>query len=599
MTARLHPRPLLARREWLDLDGEWEFAFDDDDTGLRARWQDGTEPLERRVIVPFPPESLASGVGETGHPVLWYRRSLPLRSLQAGRRAVLHFDAVDWAADVWVNGVHVVSHLGGHVGFAADITHALVDGEQQVVVVRVFDDATSLEQPRGKQDWEPDPHVIWYHRTSGIWRQVWIEVVSEIHLQSLIWTPLAEPGSVHVEARISGMGGRGDVALDLQFAVAGEPIGGARFSVHDGLVSTAFELSDARFDTEPDRLMWSPDSPHLIDVAATVRVGAEAVDTATSYLGLRTVGTDTTHILLNGRPLFLRMVLEQAYWPDSHLAAPSDDALRREVELIKSLGFNGLRMHQTTADPRFLYWCDRLGLLVWADAPATYRFSRLSLTNTVREWTEIVARDSSNPSVIAWVAFNESWGVPDLATSARQQDAVLALVHLLRALDPSRLVIGNDGWEFVGGDFIGVHDYTQSADLIDERYGTPDAAARTVRGGRPGGRMLAVPGALDGEGLLPVVLSEFGGTSYSPDDESWAGYGEVDSATGLLSRIGGLMRVVHAASGLAGFCYTQLTDTLQEKNGLLTADRRPKFDDREMRAVFAGVSLAAGGAEYG
>ena len=588
MTASLHPRPLLARADWLDLDGEWEFAFDDEDTGRGARWQDGTQSFDRTVIVPFPPESPASGIGETGHPVLWYRRNIPLDSLAAGSRAVLHFEAVDWAADVWVNGVHVVGHLGGHVGFCADITHALIDGAEQVVVVRAFDHTTSLEQPRGKQDWEPDPHVIWYNRTSGIWRQVWLEVVADVHLHSLTWTPLAEPGSVHVEARIEGADGRADVALDLQFAIEGERIGGARFSAQDGLVSTTLELSDPRFDTEPDRLMWTPDSPHLLDVLATVQVGAVAVDEATSYLGLRTVGTDAAHFLLNGRPLYLRLVLEQAYWPDSHLASPSDDALRREVELIKSLGFNGLRMHQTTADPRFLYWCDRLGLLVWADAPATYRFSRLSLGNTVHEWTEIVARDSSNPCVVAWVAFNESWGVPDLATSARQQDAVLALVHLLRALDPSRLVIGNDGWEFVAGDLLGVHDYTQSPEQIGERYGSADATARTVAAGRPGGRMLAVPAALARDLAVPVVLSEFGGTGYSTDADSWAGYGWVESADEFVARVTGLMEAINAASGLAGFCYTQLTDTVQERNGLLTADRVHKADPGVLARAMRG-----------
>ncbi len=584
----IHPRPLLERAEWTDLNGDWQLEFDDSDVGVDDRWWVGDREFGRAIVVPFPPESTRSGVGEDGHSTVWYRRHADLARPTDGRRVILHFDAIDWESDVWINGIHVARHEGGHVGFAADVTHALEPSRSQVIVVRAFDSVASLEQPRGKQDWEPEPHVIWYRRTTGIWRSVWAEVVGRTHLTSLDWTTCASPGELAVESRLNAAT---DAMLDLEFVIEGRVIHRASHSFVDGQLAATLRLNDVRFSSEPERLLWSPENPLLIDVRASVRVDSVVVDTVSSYVGLRTVGTDDDHFVLNGRPYFLRLVLEQAYWPDTHLASPSDAALRSEVELIKQLGFNGVRMHQTTADPRFLYWCDRLGLLVWADAPASYRFSALSLTRTVREWMEILARDSSHPSIVAWVAFNESWGVPEVASSGRQRDAVRALFHLLKSVDPTRPVIGNDGWEFVAGDMLGVHDYTQSAELLRERYSTREAASATVVMSRPGNRRLTL--ASDRSPHVPIVLSEFGGVALSARDDTWSGYGTVDDHSEFLERLAGLIGVVNNASGLAGFCYTQLTDTLQERNGLLTEGREFKADPEIIAATVSGRSISS------
>lgn len=582
MTA--HPRPLLARADWTDLDGVWQLEFDDAGVGIDEGWYRGDRSFGREIEVPFPPESQRSGIGEDGHETVWYRRDAALPLPADGSRIILHFDAIDYEADVWVNGIHVVHHEGGHIGFASDITHALQDdAATQLIVVRAFDAVGSLEQPRGKQDWEPEPHVIWYRRTTGIWRSVWAEVVNRTHLTSLTWTPLASPGEVAVEARIAGAA---DAMLDLEFTLDGQVISRSSHSFVDGQLSATLRLNDVRFASEPDRLLWSPESPTLLDVRAVVRAGDVELDVSTSYVGLRTVGTDEHHFLLNDRPYFLRLVLEQAFWPDTHLSSPSEEAIRSEVETIKRLGFNGLRMHQTVADPRFLYWCDRLGLLVWADAPASYRFSPLSLARTTREWIELVARDVSHPSVVAWVAFNESWGVPELAVSARQREAVSGLYHLLRALDPSRLVIGNDGWEFVDGDMLGIHDYTQSADAVAERYGSHEATSFTVARRRPGNRNLVVGSA--SAPRVPVVLSEFGGVAFSTRDDTWSGYGAVSEEADFVERLRELVGAANRTEGLAGFCYTQLTDTLQERNGLLTEGREFKSDPVVIARIVQG-----------
>ncbi|OMH26684.1 hypothetical protein BKD30_04655 [Tersicoccus phoenicis] len=630
--ARLHPRPQLTRKQWLDLDGDWEFRFDDEDRGLDAGWWRRDVPFDRIIRVPYPPESALSGVGEDGHAIVWYRRTATLVA-PPGHRMLLHFAAVDHRADVWVNGVHVGAHEGGHVGFCLDVTHALgghgdtadaggadaaggAGGAGQTIVVRVFDDPRSLEQPRGKQDWEPEPHVIWYRRTTGIWRQVWAEAVPSTHLASVRWTPGARPGEIALDARVAGQHGRvaqherdarvavehglnpraavpegqaDDPALTLEavFRHDGQVLGSVAVGVVDGRARASLDLVDPRFTAEPHRLLWSPEHPTLIDVELTLRHGDATLDRAGSYVGLRTVATEDGRFLLNGRPTRLRLVLEQAYWPQSHLAAPDDDALRREVELTKSFGFTGIRMHQTVADPRFLYWCDRLGLLVWADAPAAYRFSSLTLERTTGEWMEIVARDASHPCVVAWVAFNESWGVPDVATDESQRNAVRGLTGLIKALDPSRPVIGNDGWEWVAGDLIGVHDYTHDGAVLRSRYEDRTAVEATLRHGRPGGRRLLLSDADDVRDL-PVVLSEFGGVGFHTSTADWEGYGAVTDEDAFVARLRDLVGAVHDSTGLAGFCWTQLTDTLQEKNGLLDEHRRPKAALALLRAIITG-----------
>jgi beta-galactosidase/beta-glucuronidase len=587
----VHPRPLLAREHWDDLNGEWEVRFDDEGRGLADGWWRPETRFERRITVPFPPESELSGVQEDGHPVVWYRHAATLPPPPQDGKVLLHFGAVDYRADVWVNGIHVGSHVGGHVGFHFYVTHALRPGAEQIITVRAFDDPRSLEQPRGKQDWQPEPHAIWYHRTTGIWRQVWAETVAGSHLSHVRWTPGARAGdlAVDIDIDIDGRGGA-DLELEIELQLEGEVLSRSRHSLVEGSLSASLSLRDPRFDTEPERLLWSPEHPTLIDAHLTLRRGRDVLDRVRSYVGLRTVAARGRRFLLNGRPHFLRLVLEQGYWPQSHLAAPSEDDLRREVQLVKDLGFNGIRMHQTVADPRFLYWCDRIGLLVWADAPAAYRFSSTALERTTSEWMEVLRRDASHPSIVAWVAFNESWGVPDLADDEQQRDAVKGLVGLLSALDPTRLVVGNDGWEYVDGNLLGIHDYTQSGEVLTARYGTVDAIRSAIAMDTPGGHGLTAQGVVPAYVPdVPVVLSEFGGIGYTTSDSAWPGYGTVDDEHAFVERLGSLLGAVNSSDGLAGFCYTQLTDTEQEMNGLTDSQRRTKAPVDVLRAIVLGT----------
>jgi hypothetical protein len=340
------------------------------------------------------------------------------------------------------------------------------------------------------------------------------------------------------------------------------------------------------------RLLWSPASPNLIEAEIELSnpAGTET-DRVQSYFGLRSIDVRDGRFHLNGAPMFMRLVLAQNYWPESHLAAPSADALRREVELAKALGFDGVRVHQKLEDPRFLYWCDRLGLLVWAEASSGFVYNDRLVDRLTREWSDAVRRDYSHPCIVAWVPHNESWGVPNLDTCPRQLAFVRALYNLTRALDGSRPVLGNDGWSHVAGDIMGVHDYAGCGDLLRERYANRAAVERTFAEVRPHHNPLLAHGHKLGD--EPVVISEFGGLSLRPEGEGeWFGYAQLDDVQAFSDAFEDLVSALLDSTALAGFCYTQLTDTEQETNGLLTAAREPKLPFDEIRAIVTRPSRA-------
>ena len=297
------------------------------------------------------------------------------------------------------------------------------------------------------------------------------------------------------------------------------------------------------------------------------------------------MAVDGDRFVLNGRPYRLRMVLDQGYWPQSGMTPPDDDALRRDVELARAMGFNGVRKHQKIEDPRYLYWADRLGLLVWEEMPSAYRFNRASVERTTREWMAVLRRDSSHPCIVAWVPFNESWGVPNLPMNADERHYVRALYSLTKTLDPSRPVVGNDGWESVATDIIGIHDYDADAEALMRRYQAEEILPRLFKRERPGGRTLVLEG--DRHLEQPIVLSEFGGIALAPGARGTWGYSRASSPDDLAARYTSLLNAVASMGVLSGFCYTQFADTYQEANGLLYADRTPKFPLRAIAAATA------------
>jgi beta-galactosidase/beta-glucuronidase len=581
-----YPRPQLRRERWMSLNGRWDFQFDED-----AVWSEPAS-LEwpAQIEVPFSPETAASGVQAQGYfRSVWYRRRFERPDMQPGERLLLHFGAVDFQADVWVNGTKVCSHEGGYTPFEADITDVLSGHGSQEIVVRALDDPLDLAKPRGKQDWKLEPHSIWYVRTSGIWQTVWLEVVAGTYIQSLKWTSNLKRWELGLAVQIGGRqqeGLRLHVSLNVHDHVM---LADDTYLVVAGEVHRQIALSDPGIDDSRNELLWSPSSPTLIDAKLELRDrDGTLLDTVYSYTALRTIAAQGDRFLLNGRPLALRLVLDQGYWPESGLTAPNDKALLKDVLLAKWLGFNGVRKHQKIEDPRYLYWADRAGLLVWEEMPSAYRYTTRSIERVTREWIEVVRRDTSHPCIVAWVPLNESWGVPDLPQSFAQRNYVQALYHLTKSLDPTRPVIGNDGWESVATDILGIHDYDSQPERIRRRYRQEDVESRLLSRERPGGRVLVVDSEKETEiGCQPLVLSEFGGIAYSSDRKAW-GYSRCHSPEDLLRQFRVLLEAVRSLPALAGFCYTQFADTYQEANGLLFANREPKAPFEEIASAVTG-----------
>jgi beta-galactosidase/beta-glucuronidase len=499
---------------------------------------------------------------------------------------LLHFEAVDYGATVWVNGAKVCEHRGGYTPFHIDMSHLVKADGPQEIVVRAEDDPADLAKPRGKQDWRLHPHSIWYPRTTGIWQTVWLERVPAIRLDNIVWSADLTRWEIALHAHVEGRCGK-KLTLALKLMREHIVLATDTYEVISGEVHRAIALSDPGIDDYRNDLLWSPVSPTLIDAFLELRdEDGTVLDSLESYTALRSVDVQGDRFILNGRPIILRLVLDQGYWPESGSTAPSDQALLHDVLLAKVLGFNGVRKHQKIECQRYLYWADRMGLLVWEEMPSAYRYTTTSIERLTSEWTEVLRRDSSHPCIISWVPFNESWGVPDLPDSPAQRHYVQALYHLTKTYDPSRPVVGNDGWESVATDIIGIHDYDDQPERIGKRYGINDIETHLFQRERPGGRMLFV--GEDKTWKHPIVLTEFGGIALGREDGIW-GYSRTETAEELVRRYSALLETVRNLPALAGFCYTQLTDTYQEANGLLYADRTPKAPFEEISKATTGA----------
>lgn len=599
---------MMCREQWASLDGIWQFAHDDDDTGLTDRWFDPgtTTPYAREIEVPFPPESPASGIGDRGlHPVVWYRRTVDHSALVGAEgagsgRVLIHFGAVDYRARVWFDGRLVATHVGGQTPFTADVTDVLDDLPEHVLVVRAEDDPHDLHQPRGKQDWREKPHSIWYERTTGIWQTVWSEVVPSQHILDVAWSSDVPAGLVRGEITLAQAPVR-PLEVHLTLRLDDEVLAEQSCLVRDRITVVDLAVPALRNGQDRARLLWTPEHPVLVDAAVmlrdklTEREAGDPVDAVDSYLGLRTASVGGGAFRLNGQPYYMRSVLNQGYRPETQLASRGSTELRDEVELIKALGFNAVRVHQKAEDPRFLFWADRLGLLVWGETAAAYEFSSTAVALLMTEWLELVRRDRSHPSIVVWVPVNESWGVQDIATDPAQQALTRSLADVTRALDPTRPVLSNEGWEHTASDILGLHDYTTDASVLRARYLDRQAAVDAALAGHgPQGRrpILAESQAqafLAGD--APLMITEFGGISMSQDEESW-GYEQVGSLEEYAASLAGLFDALRASSEVVGFCYTQFMDTGQETNGLVFADGKPKLPVESIAEIVTGTRAA-------
>ncbi|MFD1953151.1 glycoside hydrolase family 2 protein, partial [Paenibacillus thailandensis] len=522
----------------------------------------------------------ASGIGEeTFHPYVWYQRELDIPKEAEGKRVILHFQAVDYVAKVWINGVYVGRHQGGYAAFSFDITPYIAFGGANRLTVKA-EDSQSCTQPRGKQRWIDDNFECFYVQTTGIWQTVWLEVVNESYIESVKMTPDLDRTSVRFEYQVEGDFGQAPLRLETRISFQGKPV--KQFSA-------AIDRSWVRLDVDmrheangPWKLRaWSPQHPHLYDVEFVLYREDTIVDRVYSYFGMRKISIEKGKVLLNNTPIYQRLILDQGYWPDSHLTPPSEDALVEDIDKILAMGYNGVRKHMKIEDSRFLYWCDVKGLLVWSEMAATYEFNDEAVETFSNEWLEIVRQQYNHPSIITWVPFNESWGIPNILRDSRQQTFTEAIYHLTKTIDPNRPVVTNDGWEHTVSDIITLHDYEESGERFLARYSDKEAIVQSEIAFNNGKYAMAEGYEYRGQ---PIIVSEFGGIAFKTE-KGW-GYGnQVASEEEFIERFRKITQAIKAVDYICGYCYTQVTDVQQEVNGLLAPDRTPKIPLDVIRAI--------------
>ncbi|MBP7934705.1 MAG: beta-galactosidase [Phycisphaerae bacterium] len=557
-----HPRPDFQRDAWLSLNGEWQFEIDRTADGT-ARGLTSGKDLASKIIVPFCPESKLSGIAHYDHMKhVWYRRMFEVPAAMRGKRILLHFGAVDYKATVWVNGQEVGTHTGGSAPFAFEITKVLRDGANEVVVYG-FDDTASGRQPTGKQTFTVSEGCL-YTRTTGIWQPVWLEAVGSSYVESFSVVPDPDRSRVLIEASVNGS--------DPDLKLTAEAFAGTDKAGSD---SCPVSWRNHRLVIDLNKKnLWEPGNPFLYDLKFTLTRGSETIDTVSSYFGLRKVTIEGRAILINGKRVFQRLILDQGFYPDGVWTAPSDDELRKDIERSMAVGYNGARLHQKVFEPRFLYWADKLGYLVWGEFPNWgFNYRPENYSAYLNEWTEVLLRDRNHASIIGWCPFNET---PREAGEIQQM-----IWRETKAIDPTRPILETSGWAHTisSAEVRDAHDYNQDPrpfkQAWDGFFARSEEAAKPARYG-------ASPHDLG----VPFMVSEFGGTFWGENKEGGWGYGSgPKSLDEFYTRYQGLVNALLDNPNMFGFCYTQLTDVEQEHNGLYYYDRRPKFDLKRMHAI--------------
>lgn len=586
-----YPRPQFERNAWINLNGEWTYSFDFGSSGLEREWFKSTG-FDQKIIVPFCPESKLSGVEYKdfiNH--MWYHRTISIPQDWANKQVLLNFGAVYYKSEIYIDGVFAARHFGGTSSFQVDITPYVKAGQTHNLVVYVESDVRSTHQPSGKQNLQFASYGCNYTRTTGIWQTVWMEAVHPEGLQSVQMIPDIDQQQLIIRPRFyKELGGKLEVSLKDNGKVV------SKETVAANSLSTVI-LPVKKMKT------WSPENPFLYDVELRVIDKAgNVVDEVKSYAGMRKVHIEGKKIYLNNQPYYQRLVLDQGFYPDGIWTAPSDEALKKDIQLSMEAGFNGARLHQKVFEERFYYWADKLGYLTWGEASSWGMDCNDIETarNFITEWTEIVERDRNHPSILIWTPTNEEFWPDRVQYPRLMQD----LYKLTKAIDPTRPFHGTSGGSHIATDIWTVHNYEQDpAKLKDLLYN--DGKLMEA----PKWEIQLMPKNIGFNGLkytdqytfpqykhdMPYLIDEFGGIKWNPSQQmesaqntSW-GYGEPPhSLEEFYTRLEGLVNTVLSLSDhVWGYCYTQLTDVEQEQNGIYYYDRSPKFDMKRIHAIFS------------
>jgi hypothetical protein len=563
-----HPRPDFERESWLNLNGEWEFEIDDKGDGETRSLMAG-KPLPQRIIVPFCPESKLSGIGHTGFMKdVWYRRTFELPKSMTGRRILLHFGAVDWHARVWLNGAFVGEHFGGYSQFTFEITPHLRSGTNEIVV-HAHDDTRSGLQATGKQAHSLKSEGCVYTRTTGIWQTVWLEAVGEASLRGFSLVP--DPAGKRLIFSGSVDGPLTGTTVRVRALADGKPVAEETVPANWRNTIAVLKLPKVR--------LWEPGKPYLYSLVMDVLREGQVTDSVRSYFGMRTLAIEGNRFLINGKPVFQRLVLDQGFYPDGIYTARTDEDLKRDIELSMAAGFNGARLHQKVFEPRVLYWADKLGYLVWGEYPSwgVNLANQGAVAHVANEWREVIERDRNHPSIIGWCPLNETSGGDAVA-------AAQMILGLTQVMDPTRPYLDTSGYVHLDTrtDVYDCHDYDQNPVSFAQRY-----SGFSQTGTRPFNNDLS-----DRRSVYlgqPYFVSEYGGIRLRTDrdmGEAGWGYGQADLKE-FLQRYKALTDVLLDNPNMFGFCYTQLTDVEQEQNGIYFYDRTPKYDPALVRKINA------------
>ena len=562
-----HPRPDMQREQWLSLNGEWQFEIDNASDGFERGLTSGKD-LNSKIIVPFCPESKLSGLGLGNTQYfkqVWYRRMIETPNTMKGKRVLLHFGGVDYKTWVYINGQHAGMHTGGSAAFSFDITGSLRDGPNEVVV-RVFDDLRSGLQPGGKQAYIKSEGCV-YTRTTGIWQSVWIEAVGSTYVENI--SVVADPDHSRVLIQVTTNGLDRNLKLVAEAFADGKSVGAESSVVNGQYQQVVLNLTEKK--------LWSIATPYLYDLKFTLYHDAEKVDELKSYFGLRKVTIEGRRILINDQPVFQRLILDQGFYPDGIWTAPTDEALKHDIELSMAAGYNGARLHQKVFEPRYLYWADKLGYLVWGEFPNWgYSYKPEGYAPIVTEWTEVLLRDRNHPALIGWCPFNES------NPSAGEIQQVIW--NVTKTVDPTRPALETSGWTHTlpHPEVRDAHDYESNAVTFRKRwmdYFSKDSGVTMPA--RYGAKADA-----GGDCGVPFMVSEFGGIGWATDG-GWGYGGAPKTLEEFYARYQGSIDALLDNPNMFGFCYTQLTDVEQEHNGLYFYDRTPKFDPQRLHTITA------------
>ncbi len=577
MIQQIHPVPQFRREDFTVLDGAWSFAEDPENKGEQEKWYCDFQ-REKTIIVPYACESRASGIGkEKVAQNIWYQTTVNVPRERLQKSALLHFEGVDYSAKVWVNGTYVGCHDGGYTAFSFEISHLLVAGENTVTVK--VSDGYSIENPRGKQRWLDRSYSCWYVPTTGIWKSVWLEFTGKVYLTRVKWTPCIFENCVKAEIFLSEY--LKNCELEISIRLEGEERKNVIVKPDSTYIRLDIDMTSAAEEFQVR--LWSPEDPALYDVFLSLQSNGERTDSVESYFGYRDFHTEKDSLLLNGVPVYEKLVLYQGYWQNTGLTAPSPEAAERDLLNIKAMGFNGLRVHQKIESEYFLYLADRLGLFVWCEMPSPHLFNDNMKQKFVAEWSEILRQKYNHPSIVTWCPFNESWGIRGVLDNGQMQAFADSVYYLTRAYDGMRPIVGNDGWEQTKTDLLTVHNYEQNERRLYLAYCDRENMLSEREATRYQKMIFACGYRYEGQ---PVIVSEYGGLAFlnGLTENDW-GYSAVATEDDFVKRFGELCTAIKKIGYISGYCYTQYSDVWQEKNGLVTMDRKFKVDPEKIKKI--------------